>query len=78
MHLICNSTDAERLYFILLRDPTYEGPKSPLDFAHQQWLAIFRAKNKVNIQRRDVSAMAKPNFDRPSGTRSLSKHQHRR
>jgi hypothetical protein len=78
MHMICNSTDAERLHFILLRDPTHEGPKSLLDFAHQQRLAIFRAKNKVNIKRREVSAMAKPNFDRPSGTRSISKHQYRR
>jgi hypothetical protein len=28
-------------------------PKSLLDFAHQQRLAIFRAKNKVNIKRRE-------------------------
>ena len=39
MHMICNSTDAERLYFILLCDSTHERPKSFLDFAHQQRFA---------------------------------------
>src|ERR1700719_4616788 len=53
MHMICNSTNAERLYFILLCDPTHERPKSLLDFAHQQRLAIFGAKNTVNIKRRE-------------------------
>src|ERR1700720_4232612 len=53
MHMICNSTDAERLYFILLCDSTHERPKSFLDFAHQQRLAIFGPKNTVNIKRRE-------------------------
>ena len=53
MHMICNSTDAERLYSILLCDSTHERPKSLLDFAHQQRLAIFGAKNTVNIKRRE-------------------------
>ena len=53
MHMICNSTDAERLYSILLCDSTHERPKSLLDFAHQQRLAIFGAKNTVNIRRRE-------------------------
>ena len=53
MHMICNSTDAERLYFILLCDSTHERPKSFLDFAHQQRLAIFGAKDTVNIKRRE-------------------------
>src|SRR5271167_4143313 len=52
MHMICNSTDAERLYFILLCDSAHERPKSLLDFAHQQRFAIFGAKNTVNIKRR--------------------------
>src|ERR1700719_4977168 len=53
MHMICNSTDAERLYSILLCDSTHERPKSFLDFAHQQRFAIFGAKNTVNIKRRE-------------------------
>src|ERR1700719_2078816 len=53
MHMICNSTDAERLYSILLCDSTHERPKSLLDFAHEQRFAIFGAKNTVNIKRRE-------------------------
>jgi hypothetical protein len=53
MHMICNSTNAERLYFILLCDSTHERPKSLLDFAYQQRLAILGAKNTVNIRRRE-------------------------
>ena len=46
-----------------------------LNFAHQQRLVIFGAKNTVNII---YQPLAKPSFDRPSGTRSNSKHQYRR
>jgi hypothetical protein len=53
MHMICDSTDADRLYFILLCDSTHERPKSFLDFAHQQRLAVFGAKNTVNMKRRE-------------------------
>jgi len=53
MHMICNSTDAERLYFILLCEFTNECPKSLVDFAHPKRLAIFGAKNTVNIKRRE-------------------------
>jgi hypothetical protein len=73
MHMICNSTDAERLYFILLCDSAHERPKSLLDFAHEQRFAIFGAKNTVDIKRREgISHGTKPNFNRPSGT-----HRHR-
>jgi hypothetical protein len=53
MHMICNPADAERPYFILLCDSTHERPKSLLYFAYQQRLAIFGAKNTVNIKRRE-------------------------
>jgi hypothetical protein len=46
-------TNAERLYFILLCHSTHGRPKPLLDFAYQQRLAIFGAKNTANIMRRE-------------------------
>jgi hypothetical protein len=62
MHMTCNSTDAERLYFILFRDPAHEGSKSLLDFVHQQRLAIFRPKKKVNMKRRECISHGQAQF----------------
>lgn len=53
MHMICHSTDAERLHFVSLCDPAHEGPKAFLDFTNQQRFAIFGAKNSMNIKRRE-------------------------
>ena len=53
MHMICDSTHAERLHFIPLCDPAHERPKSFLDFINQQRFAVFGAENRVNIKRRE-------------------------